>query len=154
MKKASFLSLSLVLVPFLVAAQSSGVEYLERSVQQSFNLDNVTAVLASPQFQIALVLVVGIVAFIWFAYLWGSFKMAYEDMEINIFRKLQWMAKTVKLPKIQAPNIHTDAFTRWNTGRIGFAPDMVTVDHKPAQEETKERGSSEPTRGETQEQAR
>ncbi|MDX1939887.1 MAG: hypothetical protein SFU99_05000 [Saprospiraceae bacterium] len=149
MKKGLFLSLSIAWLPFLAAAQSSGIQYVEHSVQQSLNFDNIAAVLESPQFQIALLLVVGIVGIIWIAYLWGSFKMAYEDMGLHIFRNLQLFNKTIKPQKLQAP--HTEInISNWKSSRMNFAPHTLIVDNKPVTEETSDRRDSKPARGETE----
>lgn len=146
MKKVCFFFTLILLTPLLVKSQAISDRYISDSFRDAFNLGSLKEILASSQFQLLLFITIGVVAAIWLFYLWGSFKMAYEDMEISILKKF---ANALKPPRISAPNMDLPHLQDFNAGRLGFSPNLVAVDHKKEKEESE---SAPLTRGETTQQ--
>ncbi len=142
MKKIYVTALLALWVPLQAFAQSVQEQYLSQSFRETFDLEGLQAMLSSPQFQIALLIALGALAGVLSFYLWGSLKMAYGNLEMDVFRKIGEVLGSSKpsTPKMDLPHLQS-----FNAGRMGFAPNLVAVDH---QNEEKSEPEEEPTRGE------
>ena len=147
MRKVCFYATLLLLAPITGIAQSVNDQYLSQSFREAFNLDGIRNLLASSQFQFLLIGTIVIVVAIWLFYLWGSLKMAYENLEINIFRRISRSLR----PRITPPDFDLPHLHDLNAGRMGFAPSLIAVEHSKEKEEKKEesaaRGDTTPARG-------
>jgi len=142
MKKIQITALLALWVPLQAFAQSVQERYLSQSFRDTFDMEGLQAMLSSPQFQIALFIALGALAAVLAFYLWGSLKMAYGNLEVDVFRKIGEVLRSTrtKTPKMDLPHLQS-----FNAGRMGFAPNLVAVDHKTETEAEPE----EPTRGES-----
>ncbi len=147
MRKICFYSTLLLLVPITGIAQPVNDQYLSQSFREAFNPDGIRNLLASPQFQFLLIGTIVVVVAIWLFYLWGSLKMAYEDLEINIFRRV---TGSLRPPRVTPPDFDLPHLHDLNSSRMGFAPSLIAVEHPKEKEEKKEsatRGDAARTRG-------
>lgn len=143
MKKGHFALLLPLFAPVLGFAQASapsGTQHFERSLQQNFNADKLITFLESSQFQLFIVLVIGIAAIIWAVYLWGSLKMAYNGLEINFIKKIWSLPTSFRIPKGIPTDPDLPHLSVWNTGRLGLAPQFVAVDNKATEDESEQTG--------------
>lgn len=154
MKKGHFALLLPLFLPALGFAQTSapsGTQHFERSLQQTFNTNNLIAFLESSQFQLFIIFVIGIAALIWAFYLYSSLKMAYTRLEINFLQKIWSLPKSIRIPKGIPTDPDLPHLSVWSTGRLGLSPQFVAIDNNVTEEEEEEESSQ---KGDSADQAR
>ncbi len=151
MRKASLFAAVLLWATASVAAQTARPvltgQYLEQSFSQ-LNFNNLLAFFNSPAFKMLMLLIIVAALVIWSIYLWASVQIALEDGASGVKKRIWNWPRSVRIPAgIPAdPDLpHTQV---WHFGRAGLSPNIVLVEHKPADFTVEETDETPPARSE------
>lgn len=130
----------LSLRPLQLLQEQAPIQPVKQAFAKASNPENVLAFLQSPEFRLFGIAVVAITIFVIAVHVWAWINMVLEKEDIST------LSHSIRQKHTPPSQNYVPKSLLWNSGRIGFAPNIRLADHQSKNAEPN-RGESTTTRG-------